>query len=451
MARREARGSLTRRLVLGAVVFIAAALLAAGLVVDSVLHRFVTSQIDQRLDAQLLTLTAALDVDEDGTPRLARVVDGPPFDRALSGWYWQVLGTEEPLRSSSLAGADLTAPRPPGGSRPVPAEGRGPRGEALHMRLRTVTLPGGSTPLTIVAGAPPAEIQAPLGTVMGTLALALGALGAALVGAVVLQVRLGLRPLTRLRASLTEVGAGRLDRVPDDQPAEVRPLVRELNGLLDRNAESLARARSHAANLAHGLKTPLATLAAIAADPGRDPDGELGRLVMLMDRRITHHLRRARAAALGGAAWAGTPLAPRVRDLLLVMAKVHPDRGLASAVDIGPDVVVACDPQDVDEMLGNLLDNAFKWARTRVRVGAVDAQGRFLAVLIEDDGRGLSDAEAAIVLRPGERLDEAVPGDGFGLSITRELAMLYGGGLTLGRSPLGGLTTVLTIPAARRG
>jgi signal transduction histidine kinase len=176
-------------------------------------------------------------------------------------------------------------------------------------------------------------------------------------------------------------------------------------------------------------------------------DGRLRPLVMTMDRRIHHHLSRARVAALGGPERARTLLAAKVADHIGAFGKLYADKGLAYEVRIAPDTAVACEAQDLDELLGNLLDNASKWARQRVLVTA-DKVGPMIEMTIEDDGPGLSDQQVAEVVRPGHRLDESAPGCGFGLPITRELAELYGGTFALGRSAFGGLRAVVSLPSA---
>ena len=278
------------------------------------------------------------------------------------------------------------------------------------------------------------------------LALSLGLLGLFLLAGAVAQVRLGLRPLKRLRQDLAAVREGRSTRLPTEQPAEVAGLVREMNALLDQNAANLAHARAHVANLAHGLKTPLATLGMAVSDRGADPDGALARLVADMDRRVRHHLRRARATAVTGPSRTRTPLAPAVADLAAVLGRLHADKPVSIETAVPFELAVACDGQDLDEMLGNLIENACQWCRREVRVIAV-AEGARVRVTIADDGPGLLADEAAAVLARGRRLDESAPGHGFGLPIAQELAELYGGGLELGRADLGGLAVRLTLPA----
>ncbi|WP_232628077.1 sensor histidine kinase [Methylobacterium sp. Leaf118] len=437
-------GSLQRRLFLGALVFVTLALVVAGLAIGLVLHRFARGQIDARLDGALFAILADLGPGRSGLT-LTRPHDGPPFDRDLSGWYWQVRTGDAVLRSASLAGFDLALPpireTPPG--RPRPADGTGPRGEALILRVLYRPGDARAPDTVLVASAPAATLHGPLREAGRTLAVALGLLGLCLLAGIALQVRLGLRPLRRLRDDLAAVRAGTQTRVPAGQPEEIRPLVVELNLLLDQNEANLERARAHVANLAHGLKTPLATLA-LTAERHAAPD--LAPLVASMDRQVRHHLRRARAAALGGPARARADLRAHVDDLAGTLARLHAERGLAIDVEISAGIPVACDAQDLDEMLGNLIDNACRWARQRVRIRAERA-GIQVEVRVEDDGLGLTPQQTAQVLQRGRRLDESMPGHGFGLPITLELAELYGGSLHLERSDLHGLCARLRLPA----
>jgi signal transduction histidine kinase len=442
--------SLSRRLLVGAAVFIALALVAAAIVIGFVLHRFVQGQIDQRLDTQIVFLSSMLTATDDGVIALAGNADGPPFNRPARGWYWEVVGPRNVLRSRSLEGANLDIPdfrRPPREERPAPAEGVGPRNTALHFRIQQVTV--GRNPVTIVVSAPRSAVNVPLREAMTTLAISLVVLGLALVLAIVLQVRLGLRPLERLRQAVADVRTGRSERVPAEQPLEIQPLVSELNGLLEQNAANLERARRHVANLAHGLKTPLATLAIALSERGRDGANELHALVVLMERRIRHHLGRARAAALSGPTRAQTLIAPHIDDVGNALGKIYADKRITLMQHVPREIAVACEQQDFDEMAGNLLENAFRWARSKVEVHAQKNDGRFVTIVIEDDGPGLRPDQIPQVLRPGERIDESAPGFGFGLPITRELAELYGGDLNLDASQLGGLRVTLRLPLAR--
>jgi signal transduction histidine kinase len=451
--------SLSRRLLTAAGGFIAVALIAATVLISFVLHRFIQGQIDQRLDTQIVFLSSMLRVDGGGRITLAGNADGPPFERARRGWYWQVTGPNNTLRSASLDGADLDSsalkrrpPPPPKKDREDredrrwPADGIGPEDEQLHYRIASIKV--GAIDVRIVASSPRGAVLGPLREALTTLGISLTLLGVALVLAMVLQIRLGLRPLERLRQALVDVRAGRSERVPSRQPQEIRPVVDELNALLDQNTTNLERARRHVANLAHGLKTPLATLAlAVSIDSARDPIMLQG-LIGQMERRIRHHLGRARVAVLTGPARALTQIAPRLQDLGEVLGKVHSDRSIAFSAEIPTNLAAACEPQDFDEMAGNLLDNAFMWARSSVIISA-SSEDATVHIFFDDDGPGLVRAQREEVLRPGKRLDEASPGFGFGLSIVNELAELYGGSVVLSQAPMGGLRAALELPATR--
>jgi signal transduction histidine kinase len=440
--------SLSGRLLAVALVLIVVALLAAGIAMYFALHRFVQGQVDGRLDGQILSVRDALRAAPDGSLSLDPVANGPPFERPHAGWYWEVMAPGVDLRSPSLGSNDfaLAGPLPEYHPKPATADGTGPGDEPLRVRAQRFRFEGRS--VVIASSAPRHALDGPLREAMTPVALTLGVLALALIGGVALQIRLGLRPLSRLTEDLQRVRTGRAERILGVQPSEVAPLVAELNSLLDQNAANLERARRHVANLPHGLKTPLATLAIVMDERGWYADGRLKPLVMTMDRRIRHHLSRARLAALGGPDRARTFLAPRVADHIGAFGKLYADKDLTYEARIAPDITLACEAQDLDELLGNLLDNAGKWARHRVLIAAV-REGPMVEMTIEDDGPGLSDQQAVDVMRPGHRIDESAPGYGFGLPITGELAELCGGAFALGRSVLGGVRAIVTLPAAR--
>ena len=265
--------------------------------------------------------------------------------------------------------------------------------------------------------------------------------------AVFLQLKLALGPLERLRHSLARVRAGQAARLQGSYPAEIQPLVEEFNGVLDHDAAILERARTQAGNLAHALKTPLAILANAAA---REP-GELGRLVTeqvgTARRQVDYHLARARAAASAQLPGQRVAVRPLLEGLLRVMGKLHGERGLhLELLPVRGEAAFRGDVQDFQEMLGNLLDNACKWAASQVQVALESGSDGQLVITIEDDGPGLPEAVRETVLQRGVRADEAMPGSGLGLSIVADLAGLYGGSLNLETSPLGGLKVRLGLP-----
>lgn len=431
--------SIRVRLLALAAVWLAVALLGAYAVIGSVLDRFVTDRFDAEAQAVADTLIAQAAVDDSGRVILSGTPADPRFGVPLDGWFWQLDHGSRPVgKSPSLFDMRLN----PAATPAVGARGWGPRGERLRVLVRDFTLPGLSTPLTVTVTAPQAEIDAALAAVRRPLALSLVVLGVGLACASLVQVSAGLASLDALGGRVRAVREGQIDALPLPREAELRPLAVELNELIRTNANLLARSRDHLGNLAHSLKTPLAALAnTLPADhPGQA-------LIARMDRQIGWHLRRARSAGSARRLGTRTPVRPVVDDILLVLQRPLQDRDLAVHVEV-PDVAgFAGDRQDLEEMLGNLLENAVKWAARRIRVSAQTSPGR-LIVQIADDGPGMSDADHARALSRGVRVDETgVAGTGLGLAIVADLAALHGGRLRLGRAPEGGLLAELTLPA----
>lgn len=269
-------------------------------------------------------------------------------------------------------------------------------------------------------------------------------------------VRRGLKPLNEIRRRLADVQSGHAKQVTGRYPSEVQPLVHDLNGLLAHQEQAVSRAVAKAGDLAHGLKTPLAVLSQeadrAAATGHADLAATIGEQVERMRRQIEYHLAHARAAASGAMPGAHTAVRESADALARTLQRLHADRGIAITIDVPAGQAVRCQREDLDEMLGNLLDNACKWARTRVRLStepaATDAVDQ-VVLLVDDDGPGLAAPMRISVLQRGVRADEAGPGSGFGLAIVREIAGVYGGSITLDSSPLGGLRAHLTLPAAR--
>ena len=387
--------SLRGRLLATAAVFIGLALLATGVAVQFALHRFVQGQIDQRLDGQLMTIAAALEARPDGTIALGRNVDGPPFDNPRTGWFWLVRTPTQTWLAGGLRSADVGLPPVSAGpfAHPQPLEGVGPNGRRVRARADRAVI--GGQDVVVIAAAPLSALNGPLRDALVPLFTALAVLGIGLMLATLIQVRLGLQPLADLRDGIEAVRTGRSERLSPHQPDEVRPLVTEMNVLLDQHAANLERARRHVANLAHSLKTPLAALTLALDEPDVDPDHSLRDRAMAMDRRIRHHLARARIAALGTSARSSLALAPRIADHVAAFGKIYADRSVNCRVSLPPTLAVACDPQDLDEMVGNLLDNAFKWARTEVRVAALGVGDR-IELEVEDDGPGVNPDPARV-------------------------------------------------------
>ena len=446
--------SLYGRLLATALIATLAALAFAALTIGAVLDRFVMQGLDDRLDAQIAVLAQA--VRPDGQIDRSRLILAAPYDDPRGGWGWRIDACGKTIASPAPPDLAAAQDRPPFPDGPPFArhrrDGRDPqaldwrdRHGPRHARSLTLATPAG--PVRITASAPRAIVDRPLRAAMLPLLGSLLLLGVALAAATLVQLRIGLRPLKAMRDSLTAIRAGKAAALPADQPTELAPLATEINALIAENSAALANARGHVANLAHGLKTPLATLA--LALPAHDPDGLLREQVARIDRAVRHHLGRARAATPGGGMRVATPLGPVIADLTVALARIHADRRVTAQVEIAPDLAVAVDRQDLDELIGNLLDNAWRWAASRIGVTATPAgDSRFVRLSIEDDGSGIAPEARRAALSAGQRLDERGDGHGFGLSIAYELATLYGGTLTLETATLGGLAAIVTLPQA---
>jgi signal transduction histidine kinase len=278
-------------------------------------------------------------------------------------------------------------------------------------------------------------------------------LGVAGLGFIILGlslIRSGLTPFKQLRERLSAVRAGLNQRVEGSYPTEVQPLVNDLNALLEDREQRVARAVAKAGDLAHGLKTPLAVLSQeaerVGAEGHRDLAETIGQQVARMRRQIDYHLAQARAAA-SGTAGARCSVADSAEGLSRTLLRLHAGRGLSIDVRVSPLHSVKTQREDLDEMLGNLLDNACKWAKSRVTVASSESEAG-VVITVDDDGPGIDPSLRDRVLQRGVRADEAAPGSGFGLAIVRDLAELYGGSISLGSSQQGGVRARLELPAA---
>lgn len=451
----KTRGSLRIRLLAGTLFWIAASILVAGWGLGNLFRQHVEAQFHAELNTHLDQLTAHLLLDEQGRPMLTMPLSDPRLNKPFSGLYWQIAriasadmaGAAAVLRSRSLWDEVLVVPQD------APADGEihrhrveGPEGTVVGMLERSVQIEGKQFRL-IVAADERLMIE-PAERFQGVLWLALGVLGLGLAIAAMVQVFIGLAPLRRLRDALARVRNGDSQRMEGSFPSEIMPLVEEFNTVLAQNAEVVERARTQAGNLAHALKTPL-TVLANAADGKED---ELAKLVVAQvdtaRKQVDYHLTRAQAAANSRLPGVRTPLKPIVDGLVRTMQRIHAEMGLELFIrPIPPELAFRGEEQDLQEMLGNLLDNACKWAAQRIEIGARIEQGMF-EIAIDDDGGGVAADQREAILRRGVRADQQVPGTGLGLAIVDDLARLYEGRVMLTDSPLGGTRAILKLPAA---
>jgi signal transduction histidine kinase len=452
--------SLALRLFVSATAVTVIILLITGIVLSSLYRDGVERSFDRRLGVYLKTLVADVAAPEDNE-KFSQSLGEPLFELPLSGWYWQVTRLNAPkpeVRSSrSLWDAglphleDLNVATAADGTRKryVP----GPEDQRLRLVERTVDLGEDGRFLVAVAG-DALEIEDETQGFDRAIAVTFGVLAIVLLLTTMFQVRFGLAPLKRISESLAAIRSGTAERLEGKFPVEIAPLARETNALIDANREIVERARTHVGNLAHALKTPLSVIVNEAAARDDPLAAKVREQAHVMRDQVQRHLERARIAARATVIGTVTEVAPVVTALARSMEKIHRDRGIAIDIEAPGETRFRGERQDLEEMVGNLVDNACKWAQSRVAVEVLPeadaAQASTLRVVVDDDGPGLtaSERERVQAARRGQRLDETKPGSGLGLSIVVDLAALYGGALTLGTAPIGGLRAELVLPAA---
>jgi len=440
--------SLSARLTALAAVWTVALLLAGGFVLSIAVEKTVERNLDERMNSIVLALVSSVAFDTDGAAILARPIADERFAQVFSGWYWQVSdGQSVLLRSRSLWDQNLSLILPPQNDiEGNLALGTGPRNQSIRILTRQIIFPERDRPLTFAVALPTSEIRREVEPFNHLLIIALGILGVGLLIAILLQVTLGLRPLRHLRRDLDAVRTGRAEQLSPSYPGEIRPLVEAMNAVLTTNADVVRRARGHAADLAHGLKTPLSIVKTEARNLPTETYTRINEQTARMQRLIDHHLSRA-ATGADKYTMARTQLRPVAEEIRVGLLRLFADRNLDITLNIDGDIHFRGERGDLEEMLGNLLENACKWTKTIVRMNATEGNG-FCHIRIQDDGPGLAPEKIRLATERGRRFDEREAGSGLGLSIVNELATLYGGTLTLETGESGGLSVELIIPAA---
>ena len=430
------------------------ALVATGFLLTDLYSRALDTSLTGSLEFHVESLTGALL--ESGDPLSEDIaLTDPRFERPRSGWYWAIRDADGTLYnlSTSVVGIDL----------PVmmgPADARGRRtavmddafGTSIRMVERTVTLAPNTYQIIVTGNL--SEILELVDNFRGQAFIVLGAVGVMLAIMSAIVARFALRPIDRLSAAIESVREGESVSVTGTYPREIAPLAEEVNELLRSNAQIIERARNQVGNLAHGLKTPIAVL----RNEASAKRGALADVVLAesdkMSTMVATYLERARLAARTSVVGKKADPTMIMLRLTRVMRKIHPDVTIAFQ---RPDASLPWfrgDEADLEEMAGNLLDNACKWSKGQVGVRLSSERGdtgTMLLIRIDDNGPGLSEEDAQKVLRRGVRLDEKTPGTGLGLDIVKELVDVYGGSLALKRSALGGLLVELRLPTARLG
>jgi len=450
--------SLAARLVAVAAIWSTVALAVAGVFLVSLYERASERAFDTQLEIHIKALISGMlesgdDLSLQAVPAVRQPTysGDPRFSLPLSGWYWTVRKAGEPdvlYASQSLVGDPLAVP-PMDGDDKNAGFVTGPTGDEIRVMQQRISI--GQTPYVIAVGAATAGFWADVREFGRLAALTLCIVGAGLILAIFLQVRVGLKPLVRLRASLSAVRQGEADRIDEQLPREIAPLAVELNSLIASNREIVERARTHVGNLAHGLKTPLSVIANEARASSSPLAEKVAEQAGIMSTQIQHHLERARMAAQRRVIGVSCDARPVLERLVRAMTKIYRERAIEMNMQDGAAFRFRGESQDLEEMTGNLIDNACKWASSTVHIAVrpadLPAGGReMFEILVEDDGPGLSPEQRSEAVKRGRRLDETVPGTGLGLSIVADLAALYGGRLELDRSERGGLAARLVLP-----
>jgi len=452
------RSSLVLRLVMLAGVWSIGMLVLAGFGLNHLFREAAVQRFEAGLEESILGLQAETTV--DGGQLYAPPMTDVRAYRPFSGFYWQIAGvtaedTTSPLvRSRSLWDSTLAAPAAvvaqaratPGKS--VFFDTVDPRGKPLHAAAQLATVPGRTAPVLFMAAENRESIDQAAERFVYIIVGALVVLGGGLILAVYLQVRVGLAPLFGLRREVALVRRGKAERLVGVYPAELSPLAGELNALVAHNQDVVERQRTHVGNLAHALKTPLAVMLTEARQTPGDLSDVVERQAAAMQSHVEHHLRRARAAARAQTIGERTDVSQVLDELSITMERIFQSKGVTIDWRAPDDLCFRGERQDLQEVVGNILENAGIWCKRRIKVTAEPLDIDWLSITVEDDGPGLPAERRGEVLKRGARLDESAPGSGLGLAIVDELSRAYGGEVALDDAAMGGLKVVVKLPRA---
>jgi signal transduction histidine kinase len=453
--------SLAFRLFATAALWTLLVLAIAGVVIDYVHKREAEAAFDTRLSQILTQIIAFSTLHEGEEPRVPKIIGEPLFELTHSGWYWQITPLDNAagrrMVSASLAGESLLLPsslkKRPDSTNIIWYNTTGPVSESLRIAENVYNAGEDESPRFysfLVAG--DAETTASVNaTFRLPLTIALGLAGLVLVAATLFQVRFVLWPLQAIEKRLSDIRSGKVEKLDGELPAEVEPLQTELNALIRSNQEIVERARTQVGNLAHALKTPLAVILNEARDEKGLSAHKIAEQATVMHDQVNYYLDRARMAARTGLVGRQTEVFPVADGIVRALERIYSERNLDLSVACPPEARFLGEKQDLEEMLGNLLDNACKWAASRVALTVVAdevAARAMLRISVDDDGPGLTPEQRAQGIARGRKLDETKPGSGLGLSIIAELAQSYRGTFALEQAALGGLSARLELPAA---
>ncbi|MDX2419056.1 MAG: sensor histidine kinase [Xanthomonadales bacterium] len=442
------RNTLAFRIIALSSVWIIIALVFTGVMLV-INHRDHTAQhYDAHVQMHLEELIGASHFTEDGRFRLAFNPSDPRYRDLHSGWYWEVKQAGKTLKRSASLGEnslDLKTTEPT--TDLTIREFAGPQSESLRVHVVEIAIDPDQEPLVFLATAPTGGITEDVVDYANHISVSFFALGVGLLLAVGLQVRVALKPFKAISTRIADIRAGKANKLPEHQLEDVQPLVDELNTLLDHNAVLVKRARNQLGDLAHSVKNPLTVI----NNAAREMEAEQKDLILQqttdISRSVDHYLSRARTFGTEKVLGSRYSIKTAAEDLVYAMQRIYQERDLVFDLSRLQGCWFKGEGQDMEEMLGNLLDNACKWAKSRVLIYCGTKNGR-LEIVIEDDGPGIAEMEFDKVVRRGRRLDESIPGHGQGLGIVKDIAALYGGALKLARAELGGLQAKLDLPSA---
>lgn len=445
--------SLKGRLIFASTLWIAAGMIVAGFVLSEVFKQHVTRQVYEEIYEHLDELLRLTDFKIGNSPHLLRHLSDSRYDIPLSGYYWEIReGGRVIAESQSLNGQTLGIPPNTSSDAHIHTyELAGPTGSLLAAEKAVSKSPEDGL-IRFIVGTDHRHLDRMLSRFHVTLAWSLVLFGLSLIIGATLLILYALKPLSDLQASLANVRAGTEKDFQGNFPSEVLPLVEELNVLLKSTSELIQRARTQAGNLAHGLKTPLAILTDEAHRiEQRGLSGSAATILSQcrkMQAQIDYQTARARAVAMRSMPGTFANVRKAAEDVARALRRLYEGNAMAIVVDVPQNVFIACDPQDLNEMLANVVDNACKYAKSTVRIEARESTNEKLVhIQVDDDGRGLPPEAFEIVFGVGEQWDSRADGSGLGLAIVRDLAQLYGGNIMLQKSLLGGLSVVLALPA----
>ncbi len=453
--------SLAFRLFATAALWTLLVLAIAGVVIDYVHKREAEAAFDTRLSQILTQIIAFSTLHEGDEPRVPKIVGEPLFELTHSGWYWQITPLDNApgrrMVSASLAGESLLLPsslkKRPDPTNIIWYNTTGPVGEQLRIAENVYNAGEDESPrfYSFLVAGDAETTESVNATFRLPLTIALGLAGLVLVAATLFQVRFVLWPLQAIEKRLAGIRSGNAEKLDGTLPSEIEPLRTELNALIKSNQEIVERARTQVGNLAHALKTPLAVILNEARDDKGTSAQKIAEQATVMHDQVNYYLDRARMAARAGLVGRQTEVFPVAEGIVRALERIHSERNLNISVDCPPEARFLGEKQDLEEMLGNLLDNACKWGNSRIALKVIiteTASRKLLHISVDDDGPGLTPEQRAQGIARGRRLDETKPGSGLGLSIIAELAQSYRGTFALEQATLGGLSARLELPAA---